>query len=211
MRRPFALERRAVLLGVAAALFSSVAFAKNHLRNKAGQASARSMRTSRNLIRNSERKGGHFNTKHVNKSRRYLKRRARRDMERARATRSASRRKQNPQRASKNQALQNARRAKQTKVRKRNFDRSSFSSKRQAELALARAIDMNRSKMRKWMKGGARSPLTIYTPLASGGGTIYRGRTGEFVRARSAQFVLRRDGKRFLLFTGYPSNRVFKK
>ena len=192
-----------------AAIFAFFALAKDAFasgkRSKTKvQATQQSQRRAKSMIARSDRTGGHFKKKHLNKSPGYLRKRAQRAQKQLKAAQRKKLAKARSPQAKK--ALQKANK----KVRKKSLERSSFANERQARNILARALDQNRQQIAKWRAGKSKRNLPIRTRVGGDAGIIYNGATGRMAKPKQATFVLRKVGKGFELHTGTLSSRARK-
>lgn len=148
----------------------------------------------------SERFGGHLNTRHVGKSRAYLKSR---QNAQARSVRSRSFGRTGPNSSAKQEKYVALQRANRSLRRQRNRKFSTFSNSAAAERAIAIATASNREKIRNFMNSN-RKQITIAARSKSNLGTIYSGSDGKFRQSMKAKFVLRKAGSRYYIHTGHP-------
>lgn len=177
------------------------AWSKNRSpRPKVNNYSNKSARTASRLISQSERRGGHFNQRHVGRSVGFLKARSgMKDFNKfSGAKKSKVRRSISRSTKSKvSKSLKNH----PKKMRRTEF--STFANQKVAQALMTRAIERNREKIRAWIKSGSRKPLAIVTKAPASAGTVLISKTKRLVKPKQAVFILRKDHKQFRLHTGY--------
>ena len=189
--------RRVFLAG----LFASIplaAFATGQKRQRTRQPSQRSMRSAQSMIKRAPQTG-HLKRKHLGKSVSQLKKRA------VQAARNSTKTRKQAKKIKNSAAAQRvlARRSQRKRVRNRYGDFSSFSSQKQMQLALARAMDQNRNKIRKYINSGGKGRISISTQVGKGAGAIYRGATGKLLKPTGVTFSISKEGNRLSVYTGY--------
>ena len=202
------ISRREIAAGLLAGMafgFSSVpAVSKNGIRSNRRTQPNRT-RASR-LIKQSDKRSGHFSRRHVAKPISYL--RARAVTRKARADFRGAAKKPKANTASRSRV---AKHMKRVPKRQKRAEFSTFSDVRIAQASLARALTRNDKTIRAWIRSGRRKTLTIQTTVPGSAGAVYLPGSGRVVQPKKAIFVLKRDGRAFRLHTGYlTSNGVGK-
>lgn len=150
----------------------------------------------------SEKFGGHLNTRHVSKNRSFLKTRHSSAIASARSKGVALRKSVKRTTAKQEKYIAHKKfMSKVNKQRKRKY--STFRDGKSAEYAINQAVKQNRSKIKDFMRGNKKSlPLTIKSNTNLG--TVYNGKTNKFTTSKNANIVLRKQGNRYYVHTGYP-------
>lgn len=205
------LTRREVtaslLAGLAIGVSSLPAIANNGAR-RAHRPQPNRARANR-LIRQSDKKGGHFSRRHVGKPLSYLKARATTRNAR-RQFRTAARRSMAKPSTSNASKVRARKYLKRSPKRQKRAEFSTFADPSIAQASLARALTRNETAIRAWLRGN-KPRLTIQTRVPRSAGAVYLPGSGRVVQPKKAIFVLHRDGRAFRLHTGYlTSNGVGK-
>lgn len=170
----------------------------NRSRPSASQKS--NLRAAR-LISQSERRGGHFNNRHVGKPLSYLQARDKAPSMRA-GFAAAARGARVPNPAT---TARVARAMTTAPKQSRRKEFSTFSNQEVAQAALSRALTRNDAQIRAWLKSG-KPRLAIQTKVPGSSGIVFLPASGRVVQPKKAIFVLRRDGRAFRLHTGFVSS-----
>jgi len=196
-RRNFSTYALAFLI-----LPSNAAWSKNGSHSNAAKqsASSRSGRTASILIRQSDKKGGHFRSKHLAKPLSYLKARARNGSP---TSAKSAKSKLSKRQASAASRARVSRALKQPPRKVRRKEISTFANEMIAQAALARAIERNRGQLRTWLASKQKTPLALHTKVPKSAGAVYLPGTNRVVPPKKAIFLLKKDGSRFRLHTGY--------